>query len=368
MKYKLTVILISIALASCGVSKSVEKDFFIAVEWNLQALFDGEEEGSEYGEYRESALWNGEKYMARITAISQAILKMTPEDGISNPVTPDLIGFIEVENAGVLKDLASGALSKQGYCWTAFAALPGSSLGIGFISRFPLAEARAHSITVGKDTAPRPILELRVEPRGKPLVFLLCHWKSKLGGEEATEALRRASARVVQRRLRELRESEAETPVIVMGDLNENHDEYYRQSYLCALLPDDPDAAALALKSRESPGHIRTSGSHDFLVLSREKPPRAEFFPDQIPALYSPWHEELNEGSYFFREQWETIDHLLLSDGLFDNIGWEFSGCRVLNYPPFTKSNGAPDSYNPRTGRGLSDHLPLLLCLRDLSK
>jgi len=355
MKHLFTITVLSIILAACGTGKSAENDVFTAVVWNVQALFDGEENGNEYSDFRESALWNREKYTARLTAISGAILKMTEEGAALKTAVPDFIGFVEVENAGVLKDLASGVLSKHGYNWTAFATLPGSPLGLGVLSRFPLTEARAHSITVGKDTAPRPVLELRIEPRGRPLVFLLCHWKSKLGGEDATEALRRASARIVQRRLRELNESETETPVIVMGDLNENHDEFFRRGFSCALLPDDPGAAVMA--------HNASDFSLGFLVLSGEKPPRASCFQEEIPALYSPWYEEPEVGSYLFREKWETIDHILLSKALFDGDGWEFTKCRVLDHPPFTASDRSPNSYVPRYGRGLSDHLPLLLNL-----
>ena len=341
-----------VILTGCGIFQSSDKGaeapgVFIAAEWNVQALFDGYEKGNEYSEYREAAGWTAEKYAARITAISQAVQQMVKE------TVPDFIGFIEIENAGALDDLCRGSLAKHGYFWNAFANLPGASLGLGVLSRFPLLEVRAHSITVEKQTAPRPVLELRVAPGGKPLVFLLCHWKSKLGGEDATEAMRRSSARVVQRRLRELRESEAETPVIVMGDLNENHDEFYRRSVFSALLPDDPDAAAMAIRAPK-----------EFLVLSREKPPRSRFF-EGVPALYSPWGEELADGSYCYRDNWETIDHLLLSDALFTGSGWDYADSRVLNHAPFAASNGFPDTYVPRTGRGLSDHLPLLLYLRD---
>lgn len=346
-----------------------EADTFIAAEWNVQALFDGQETGNEYREFLEAAGWTAEKYAARITAISQAVPRMVQpaanapvsKTAVSRTTVPDLIGFVEVENAGVLEDLSRGALSQFGYRWNVFTALPGSSLGIGVLSRFPITEARTHSITVGKETAPRPVLEVRVEPRGKPLVFLLCHWKSKLGNDSATEALRRSSARVIQRRLRELRETEAETPVVVMGDLNENHDEFNRNSgtVFCALLPDTPGAAALAKRNAGS--------SQEFLVLDSEKPPRAMSFSEDVSALYSPWGKEMTGGSYYYRDDWETIDHFLLSAKLFDGSGWNFDSCQVLNHEPFTGSNGAPDSYVPRTGRGLSDHLPLLLYLRDLT-
>jgi endonuclease/exonuclease/phosphatase family metal-dependent hydrolase len=265
---------------------------------------------------------------------------------------------VELENLGVLEDLANFELAKRGYYWTAFANLPGMSLGLGVLSRFPITDIRTHSITSGNQTAPRPVLEVRVEPNGKPLVFLLCHWKSKLGGADETEALRRSSARVVARRIRELNEDGNDTPVIVMGDLNEHHDDFLRRGgkVFCALLPDPPEAAALA---DWSPGT-----REEFLVLSVEKPPKADHFPEGLQTLYSAWEAELGEGSYYYKDSWETIDHFLLSGGLFDELGWEYHSTRVVNHAPFIGTQGAPASYVARHGRGLSDHLPLLLYLR----
>jgi endonuclease/exonuclease/phosphatase family metal-dependent hydrolase len=238
-----------------------------------------------------------------------------------------------------------------GYSRTFFANNPGASLGLGVLSRYPLAETRVHSARSGGETVPRPVLEIRIEPGGKPLVFFLCHWKSKLGGD--TEPARRSSARIILRRLQELRLEEPETPVIIMGDLNENYDEFYRQNgtLLSALLPDDPDAAKLA-----------ADRAGESLILSGEKPPLARHFDS--PALYSPWGRELEGGSYYYKAAWETIDHFLLNEALFDGTGWDFESCRVINQSPFVNSAGHPDAYTPRTGRGLSDHLPLVLVLR----
>ena len=337
-----------LAMAGCEAfsAKVSAPEQITALVWNVQSLFDGQEAGNEYAEFREAAGWTEEKYRARITAISQAIGQIAAN-------APDFIGLIEIENSGVLKDIAGSALSKHGYNWTAFTKLPGQALGIGFLSRFPLKDIKAHSISAGKETAPRPVLELMVEPRGKPIVFLLCHWKSKLGGE--TETIRRSSAKVVQRRLFELHQAGAETPVIVMGDLNENHDEFYLcgASILSALLPDDPEAAAIAANA---PG--------EYLVLSGEKPPRAVYFPEEVSAFYSPWKEEINEGSYYYKGGWETIDHFLLSDALFSGTGWDYAGFKVLNEEPFVSSKGIPYTYTAKNGRGLSDHLPLLLKLQ----
>jgi len=73
---------------------------------------------------------------------------------------------------------------------------------------------------------------------------------------------------------------------------------------------------------------------------------------------------EKEGGSFFFRNSWETIDHFLLSAQLFDGVGWEFYGSRVIDVPPFVTADGLPNGYNPRTGRGISDHLPLMLFLK----
>ncbi|MDR1862835.1 MAG: endonuclease/exonuclease/phosphatase family protein [Treponema sp.] len=316
---------------------------FSAAVWNVQALFDGEETGNEYGDYRGAAGWNGEKYAARLNALSAAIPRLTGGGA------PDLIALVEIENLGILEDLARGPLAQSGYTEAFFANIPGSSLGLGFLSRFPLVSARVHSIRSSGGTAPRPVLEIRIEPQGKPLMVFLCHWKSKLGGEDATEAMRRASARIVRRRLAEILRDEPLTPAIVMGDLNENYDEFYRRNTVCALLPEE------ALGEAGSP--------EDCLILSGEKPPRTRYADG--PVLYSPWGRELQGGSYYYKETWETIDHLLLNDAFFDGTGWDFESCRVVNETPFVNSRGYPGSYLSRTGQGLSDHLPLVLFLKE---
>jgi endonuclease/exonuclease/phosphatase family metal-dependent hydrolase len=291
--------------------------------WNLQALFDGQETGLEYDEYLNSAGWSAEKYQARLTALAQAIGKMADH-------TPDVLAFQEVENGEVLKDLVEGPLAQYGYRWTGVARTPGASLGIGVISRLPLGETKAHSITYHHETTPRPGREVWLLPGKEDLVLFICHWKSKLGGGDETEPLRRAAARVILRRLREIGAAEGDVPAIILGDLNENHDEFYRRagSVVSALLPDDPKAAEFSgfFRDEEAPA---LGSTPDFLVISRQKPPQTRFFSPAAAVLYSPWGTELQKGSYNYQNEWETIDHTLLSRGLFDQRGWEFDSCEA---------------------------------------
>jgi endonuclease/exonuclease/phosphatase family metal-dependent hydrolase len=354
--------------------KAPEKRDSIAImTWNMQALFDGVDEGIEYDDYRESAGWTPEKYRGRLNIIAGAIGGMGRK--------PDIIALQELESAVVAADLAA-ALSAQGYRWTHFAHIPGMSLGIGLLSRYPLSGAKSHSVNIDGDIAPRPMLEVRVNTAvnaaegetgagGSSLALFVCHWKSKLGSEDATEYTRRASARIILRRLRELKETDPDLPVIIMGDLNENYDEFYRRSgnAISALLPDDPRAAEFANLyglDEDDPDTAAIIGERqkDFIILSKTKPPATRYFPAGVVTLYSPWAAELQDGSYYYKNDWETIDHFLLSPQLFNETGWDFENCEVVNSPPFVGAKGYPIAYNPRTGSGMSDHLPLLLLLK----
>ena len=335
-------------LGACSLSSAAEgvspPGTLRVVTWNVQALFDGNQSGTEYNEYLNEAGWGAEKFSARTNAISQAIGRIA-----GGP--PDIVALEEIENLQCLEALASGELAKYGYGWTYFSKNKGASLGIGVLSRIPFTEARAHGMIQGQDAVPRPVLELWLYPEEAPLALFVCHWKSKLGGEDATEILRRASARIVLRRIREIRLAYPDVPAVIMGDLNENYDEFYRRggTSLSALLPDDPGASDLVGANYADPFK-----PGDFLVLSGEKPPMPAHFDSSMPAFYSPWGQELRNGSYYYRNEWETIDHFLLSQQFFDQKGWDFSSCRVLAQEPFIDGGGIPNAYNPRTGSGLS--------------
>jgi endonuclease/exonuclease/phosphatase family metal-dependent hydrolase len=349
---------LALALSGCiidpGSGKQEALKTITIATWNTQTLFDGHDCGIEYDEYREYSGWSEEKYRARLQSIAEAVNRMGGK-------TPDILALQEIENKNILTELAEGALAEAGYGWTFFASNPRSSLGLGILSRLPLIEVKAHSINNSGKTAPRPVLEARIEYGGQPLVLFVCHWKSKIGGDRETEPQRRASARVVHRRLRELGRENPSLPAIVLGDLNENYDEFYRQTgtTMSALLPDD----LLAMELSGCQSGNECTDIHDFLVVSRRKPPQAQYFPPGTPALYSPWGEEMQKGSYYYQGAWETIDHFLLNGGLFDGTGWEFGGCEALDREPFVNGSGYPNIYNPRTGMGQSDHLPLLLTL-----
>jgi len=316
--------------------------------WNVHNLFDGVDDGYEYSEFLLTSGWSAEKYMGRINTIAAAIKKIEP--------MPDVFLLQEIESLKILEDLAASLGDK--YTWSYFAGNTGSAIGLGILSRFPLLDIMAHTITIDGESIPRPVLEARLQIENGDIIIFICHWKSKIGGDDVTENVRKSSARVILRRIRELWENDPETCVVIAGDLNENFDEFYRQgsAYISALLPDDPHCVQL------------TGGEQkDYIVISGNIPPSPVYFQETVIALFSPWLRELTNGTYYYKYAWETIDHFLLSAQFFNDTGWEYERTSIINFEPFADSGGIPVSYNPRTGYGLSDHLPLLLMLKNVN-
>jgi endonuclease/exonuclease/phosphatase family metal-dependent hydrolase len=327
----------------------------VLMTWNIQNLFDGKDDGYEYDEFKESAGWSAEKYLGRINTVSAAIGTIEPK--------PDIIVLQELESLKILEDL-SQAMS-GGFSWSHFANNPGAAVGLGIISRLPMSEVKVHSITINGVTTPRPVLEARINSDNGDFVIFACHWKSKIGGDAVTENVRMSSARVIIRRLRELWESEPELGIIIAGDLNENYDEFFRRGAgkACALLHDDIYCAQLTGCFGADSERI-TDLQKDFFVLSKNKPPSPVHFPEGTVTLFSPWMADLEDGSFYYKNDWETIDHFLISQHFFNNSGLEYERAMVMNNQHFANSSGIPVPYNMRTGAGLSDHLPLLLVLK----
>lgn len=313
--------------------------------WNVQALFDAIDDGREYDEYRPESGWTEGAYEARLRCLGDRILALV--DG-----GPDLVVLTEVEGPEVARDLAEGPLAKAGYRWTAASLPPGCPLAPALLSRYPIVDSRSRLVSAEGSAFSRPMLELRVDVRGTPLAILACHWKSKLGGAQETEASRIAAAALAARRIAALEEEEPSLDLVLAGDLNECVDEFLRRGSRArtAILTDDADLAALAAAAGSG-----LSGK--FLVATAGRPPRRA--DGDAVWLYSPWFDAPWEGSYY-HDGWETIDNLLLAPALFDGKGLEYAAFRVADDQELTDRLGRPRRYDPSTGRGVSDHLPIL--------
>jgi endonuclease/exonuclease/phosphatase family metal-dependent hydrolase len=349
---------------------------FSLATWNIQAFFDGQETGTEYTDYTEKASWNDVSYKNRLQSLNSALTQWPEPQTRGAEKGPDIFALLEVENAAVLESLRSGPFAQFTYTYTAFAANPGAPLGLGLLSRFPILAVKSHSLQTADYSTPRPMLEAEIELPQAPdapqerLHLFVCHWKSKLGDPEDTEIVRRAGAQLVNRRIVELSRQQAGTEplVLVVGDLNENADEYTRQGsrFVTALMPaeivmgDCPDSnhAASIVASTDL---FRNAALRPCSFINLTGSMSDVCIPVTGPiTLYCPWYTTVWNGSYAYRGSWETIDHILLSPGFFNGTGWEYTGFSVIDCTPFCNETGFPNSFNPRTGSGVSDHLPIM--------
>jgi hypothetical protein len=197
----------------------------------------------------------------------------------------------------------------------------------------------------------RSILEVEVDCDGVLLHVFVCHFKAKSEGAEATEQSRILSAAAVRYRMEEILREDSSAEFLVLGDLNENADEYDRvdRRYITALFPlDAADGAGLAGTGAAAWGVLFVTGEREPLLGG----------DGTIPALYSPWLDDPpHPGSYLYRGRWETIDHALLGPGLLDNKGLTFSAFSVPMPEYLFSSDGT-------INRDYSDHLPIVVTLK----
>jgi hypothetical protein len=104
-----------------------------------------------------------------------------------------------------------------------------------------------------------------------------------------------------------------------------------------------------------------------FLADEPANPASVNINEGQRLVLFDAWFEcpAQQRGSYVYNKKWETIDHVMLSPGLFDEAGFKYTkGQFKVMKADFMldPKTGFPKRSDPRTP-SYSDHLPLLVTL-----
>jgi len=327
-------------LCACQVSgRAPNSDSFTLVSYNVGNLFDDRVDGTEYAEYVPGASqWDSDAYHRKLDATAHVLAALSPR--------PAVLILQEVENRGVLDTLLDHYLGWQDFQARVVAPVDNSAVQNGVASCFPVTRVRSHTV-FSPDVSVRNIVEVHLDVDGIPLVLLANHWKSKRGGAEETETLRRRAAAVVAWRVAELLAQNPCFEIVVAGDLNESADEFVRigESYQTALMP---VAAA---------GEASADGRQLYVSFA---PVIESVLPGGV-VLFSPWKLSGSEGSYLFNDHWESPDQVLLSAGLTDTRGLRFAGFHT-DVPADVMEAFLSDSTWTQPD-GYSDHLPVVLRL-----
>lgn len=338
MKNPFFYILLSALLVSCLLPDEPEAESLTLISWNVQNLFDAVSDGFEYPEYDPSGSdWNEQKMRIKLENLKEVLLSL--DGGL-----PDILLLQEVENRNILEILNEEYL--DGYysfsdCWKD----SNSAIGCGVLSRIVPDQIHIHFPGEYRGRALRPLAEIHFSIASEELVVFNNHWKSRGGGQMATEEGRIMASELLSRRIRELRE-EGVKNLIVTGDLNGSCEDYRSGGSQCAQIPveeifDIPWDSSLLVSYDSADTWMESSKV----------------------ILYSPWKDMDSEGSYFFQNRWMKLDHFLLDRGLLDNQGLEYfdSACVVL--PVNSDDQGLPLVWESWRGAGCSDHFPVFLSL-----
>jgi len=229
---------------------------------------------------------------------------------IASAGAPDVIGLEEVENIDVLRDIAAQDVLKS-YAYEAYLEEGADSRGIdvGFLVRSDRVEVLAvRQYADSEGVFPRPPLLLKFKPKSSTQIYyaIVNHFSSMSGGVEATEPRRVLQAQGNLAILDEIREDDPNALVAVIGDLNA----YYYSA----------------------PIDVLRSGG---LVHAFEKIPAEQRY------------------TYIYQGESQVLDHVLLTQGLYDEI----ERVEVLHvnsdYPP-----PPPDDTTPMAK---SDHDPVVV-------
>jgi len=324
-------------------------DKIIVMSYNAQNIFDDSDNGSEYPEFDPSTSdWGTGEYNTRLSNLAE-VIRRSCSDG------PDVIALQEIENQRVVEDLIEYYLKGMEYNYIAVTDTPDSAIQLGILSRFKLDDIIVHQIFMDGKIIGRPILEAFVQTDKSGFYIFNNHWKSKLGGSEETEISRIEAARLLSRRISELKVKDENAEIIALGDFNENWDESRRinSEYDTALIPLEDFFIGNSI------GTICIAAVKTDFQLEKDL--------DRI-ILFSPWRSYLERaGSYEYNNVWDTIDNTMLTSSLFDDNNLEYKSFRVMSNDFLLTSQGYPNKWKTNTGYGYSDHLPVLLYLEILN-
>lgn len=310
---------------------------FRVVFYNTENLFDTrndsltlDDEFTPWG----TKHWTTDRYHEKLLHLAQAIREA------GGATYPDIVGLAEVENERVVRDLTEKTALADGDYGIIHQDSPDRrGIDVALIYRkeifrplfsdyFPVPFPESPSLHT------RDILYVKGMFAEDTVHFFVCHFPSMSGGEAESEWKRVRAATVVRERIDSIQAVYPPAAIVVMGDLNGKAD----------------TEAQKVLRAKNSDERIEAG------------------------ELYNTGYYLLKKayGSYRFRGEWQTIDHILVSGTLLDGKQALRADRRltVFSAPFLLEEDKNHYGFRPLpTYRGLrytggySDHLPVFIDL-----
>lgn len=309
--------------------------------YNLENLFDTiNQEGVTDEEFIPEGknAWTPERYLEKLENMSRAIAAI----GLGQ-YTPDgavLLGVCELENAGVMEDLAATeALKDRNYKYVHYDSPYYRGMDVALFYQpkyFTVLSSASHELNIpgreGFNTRAQLVVSGILD--GDTIHVIVNHWPSRSGGEKKSRPLRIAAADLTRSITDSLFNIYPDARIIVMGDLN-----------------DDPTNKSIK-------NHLNT------VDHPADMPPE---------VLYNPFAKLHAQGigSLGYRDSWNLFDQIIISKALTGNdySSYKFYQAKVFNEKFLTQQEGRFKGYPWRTYSygayigGYSDHYPVYIYL-----
>lgn len=285
---------------------------FKVATYNVENLFDAQQQGGEYEEYipNNKHGWNEAMLQIKMAHIARVIAD----------IDADIIVLAEVENKAVLQKL-NAALGNKAYPYLFYPQKKERvNIETALLSRFPIEK---NSTIMMRDQA-RGIHRVTVTVDNRSLDLYLNHWPAYIEKEDERLAYAKTLHNVL--------EKESKREYILLGDFNSPY--------------------------QEQKGHWGM-GLVTFLQAG-----------DRTAPLYNLWYELPQERRYShsYGKQKSTLDHIIIPKTLLDRKGIEYkpASLNVFIRPYMLDENGNPNRWQisnkgrgEHQGKGFSDHFPL---------
>jgi len=340
MKQGLLTLAIFMQLASPAAMAQKTKAVKV-VFYNVENLFDTiDQPNVEDEEFTpvSAKQWTRPRYQAKLDHLAQVLAASGKGE------LPAIIGLCEVENRGVVEDLAHhGPLKKGKYNVVHEDSPDGRGIDVALIYRKTAFHYIRHEnirvVLPGDDRPTRDILHV-VGTVGKKdtLHLFVNHWPSRYGGEDTSEPKRIAAAETLRAEVDKLLTANPDVKILIMGDFN-----------------DYPDNNSI------------------FQVLNAKEDPIEEDETNLVDLAYK-LHKE-GKGSYNYKGEWGFLDQMIVSEGLlnattgvsaknrdFNAVQEEWMMYKDPKYGDIkpNRTYGGDNYYG-----GYSDHLPVRVELAD---
>ncbi len=324
----------------CGQTKELAIGFY-----NLENLFDIYDDPNTLDEeFTPGGVknWTLEKYEDKLNRLSKVIRALESELGNAELA---LLGVSEIENRKVLEDLIRSPALKSKYLKIVHydsKDLRGVDVGLIYQSKYFTVLSTA-SITVplpevdGEKRITRDVLLVKGLLENQQKIYVLVnHWPSRRGGEDRSQILREAAAKVNKQLADSIRTVDPNSYIVIMGDLNDN--------------PEDPSLTNVLLAQRNL----------------------ADVGPNMF---YNPFYQNYlrGEGSTAHNDSWSLFDQILLSPNWLvkgHSGQWVFKLNKIFRKDFMIEKNGHYKYYPKRTfsgdvyNYGYSDHFPVYCLLK----